>query len=1057
MAALRADRITHAYLFSGPRGCGKTTSARILARCLNCAEGPTDTPCGVCPSCVDLARGGSGSLDVVEIDAASHNGVDDARELRERASYAPVRDRYKVFILDEAHMVTPQGFNALLKLVEEPPEHVKFIFATTEPEKVIGTIRSRTHHYPFRLVGPRVLVPYLKEITDAESVAVADGVLEMVVRAGGGSVRDSLSVLDQLVAGATDGELSLDRASALLGYTDSALLDSVVDSLIVRDGAALFSVVDDIVATGHDPRRFVEDLLERLRDLVVVAVTGEQAEAALRGIPLDQLTRMQEQANRMGAGRLVRAADLTNAALTEMTGATSPRLHLELLCARILLPGVADAESGLLARVETLEQSLASGAIPAPDAGRPGRSTGSAPAGAGGGGQGDVPPAAGVGGAVGDSAVGGSAGAGRPARGGDRGIGSQDAGVQGSGPQAGAPRPGGSRAEGARGDGRGAGPAASAPSASAPAEAPDWRAVLQAPSAPPVPTRAEAATEAAQSGAAPSQGASSPAESSPAEPSQPASAQPGPSSAAPGQADGDRPTGDQPVGGQASDGEGQGHASVHVPPTGGEHTQEPATDRAPGAAPESRPEPAAEPAPDPEAAPGAGDEPAPGAGDEPAPEPTAASTAPAVPVDPAPGGGIDAAAVRARWSEVVDILSGLRRASWALVSMNAVVGEVSGTSIRLDFPSAGLAQAFTGGGHTEPVEEALSRTFGVRLRATAGVGGQPGGEQGGGSAGGSGGRGSRARAPHRSGGGAPGQDAEPSGDPGPDPAGPGPQQSSTAQADPQAGEAAPGPAAEQSGSVDRAPAGVPDTAGGATPASTPARAPVPGPTPTPQPAVAPEPELGPDGWPVVAVPGARYRAEADANRAAQSASRPTPPSTAPSAAASASGAGRAPVPPSASSPEDLPADLPGPEADGTDGIDETDADTPARPRPGEGDAIDQGSVVGPDGSAPNGADDRPADPYGDSVPWADEEPVDEDPGESGQPAPPAVLPGQKALGDQFAGTAFAPRVDPADDEASPDDIDAEDSSETGVDLLISVFGARVLEKRQPGTDVPPGA
>jgi DNA polymerase-3 subunit gamma/tau len=976
MAALRADRITHAYLFSGPRGCGKTTSARILARCLNCAEGPTDTPCGVCPSCVDLARGGSGSLDVVEIDAASHNGVDDARELRERASYAPVRDRYKVFILDEAHMVTPQGFNALLKLVEEPPEHVKFIFATTEPEKVIGTIRSRTHHYPFRLVGPRVLVPYLKEITDAEGVAVADGVLEMVVRAGGGSVRDSLSVLDQLVAGATDGELSLDRASALLGYTDSALLDSVVDALIVRDGAALFSVVDDVVATGHDPRRFVEDLLERLRDLVVVAVTGEQAEAALRGIPLDQLSRMQEQANRMGAGRLVRAADLTNAALTEMTGATSPRLHLELLCARILLPGVADAESGLLARVETLEQSLASGAIPAPDAGRPGRSTGPATAGAGSGGQGDVPPA-----------DGGDAAAGRPARGGDRGAGAQDAGARGSGPQAGAPRSGGSRAEGARGDGQGSGPAASAP-----AEAPDWRAVLQAPSAPPVPARAEAAAEAAQSGAAssqgvPAQGAPSPAESSPAESSQPA----------PGLADGDRP-----AGGQASDGQGQANASVPAPPAGGGPAQEPADDRAPGAVPESLPEPAAEP------------EPALGAGSEPTPEPAP----PAAPVDPAPGGGIDAAAVRARWSEVVDILSGLRRASWALVSMNAVVGEVSGTSIRLDFPSAGLAQAFTGGGHTEPVEEALSRTFGVRLRATAGVGGQPGGEQGGGSAGGSGGRGSRARAPHRAGGGAPGQDAEPSGDPGPDPAGPGPDQSSTAPADTPTSGAAPA----------RTPAPAPDSA------------PAPEPTPAPRPVAAPEPEIGPDGWPVVAVPGARYRAEAESN---------VPPATTP-----APGAGGAPVPPSASSPEDLPADLPGPETDGTD---VPDSDTPARPRPGEGDAIDQGSVVGPDGSTPDGADDVPADPYGDSVPWADEEPADEDPGESGRPAPPTVLPGQKALGDQFAGAAFTPRVDPADDEASPDDIDAEDSSETGVELLISVFGARVLEKRQPGTDLPPGA
>ncbi|KRE56308.1 DNA polymerase III subunit gamma and tau [Phycicoccus sp. Soil748] len=357
MQALRTGRVNHAYLFSGPRGCGKTTSARILARCLNCEHGPTPDPCGVCESCVALARGGSGSVDVIEIDAASHGGVDDARDLRERASYGPAQSRFKIYIIDEAHMVTPQGFNALLKIVEEPPEHVKFVFATTEPEKVIGTIRSRTHHYPFRLVPPGQLSDYMQRLCEQEGVAVAPGVLSFVTRAGGGSVRDSLSVLDQLIAGSTDEGLTYESAAALLGFTDGELLDATIDAFAVGDAAGVFHQVDRVIETGLDPRRFVEDLLERLRDLIVVAAVPDGASSVLRGLPEDQLERMREQAAAFGNGALSRAADIVNAGLTEMFGATAPRLQLELICARVLLPG-ASGESGYAARLDRLERRL---------------------------------------------------------------------------------------------------------------------------------------------------------------------------------------------------------------------------------------------------------------------------------------------------------------------------------------------------------------------------------------------------------------------------------------------------------------------------------------------------------------------------------------------------------------------------------------------------------------------------------------------------------------------------------------------------------------------------
>ncbi|MEU6454433.1 DNA polymerase III subunit gamma and tau [Streptomyces sp. NPDC047065] len=356
--ALRNNRVNHAYLFSGPRGCGKTTSARILARCLNCEQGPTPTPCGECQSCQDLARNGPGSIDVIEIDAASHGGVDDARDLREKAFFGPARSRYKIYIIDEAHMVSPQGFNALLKVVEEPPEHLKFIFATTEPEKVIGTIRSRTHHYPFRLVPPGTLRDYLAEVCGKEQIPVADGVLPLVVRAGAGSVRDSMSVMDQLLAGAGADGVTYDMTTALLGYTDGSLLDSVVEAFVTGDGSAAFGVVDRIIEGGNDPRRFVTDLLERLRDLVILAAVPDAAEKGLIDAPADVIERMQAQARSFGAAELSRAADIVNEGLTEMRGAQSPRLQLELICARVLLPAAYGDERSVMARLDRIERGV---------------------------------------------------------------------------------------------------------------------------------------------------------------------------------------------------------------------------------------------------------------------------------------------------------------------------------------------------------------------------------------------------------------------------------------------------------------------------------------------------------------------------------------------------------------------------------------------------------------------------------------------------------------------------------------------------------------------------
>ena len=356
--ALTGDRTHHAYLFSGPRGCGKTSSARIMARSLNCEKGPTPNPCGLCQSCKDLVANGPGSLDVIELDAATHGLVDDARDLRDKAFFAPVQARYKIYIIDEAHQLGPGAANALLKVVEEPPPHVIFIFATTEPDKLIATIRSRTHHYPFRLVPPGILAAHLEKICNLEGVSVAKGVIPLVVRASGGSVRDALSVLGQLLAGAGSDGVSYDIAIQLLGFTDGALLDDAIDAIAAHDGASLFKTIDRVIESGHDPRRFTGDMLERIRDLMIVdAIKDSTANSILRDMPDDQMERMRNQASRIGSANLSRAADIAAEGLTQMRGATAPRLMLELICGRILLPIGDSSESGMLSRIERLERA----------------------------------------------------------------------------------------------------------------------------------------------------------------------------------------------------------------------------------------------------------------------------------------------------------------------------------------------------------------------------------------------------------------------------------------------------------------------------------------------------------------------------------------------------------------------------------------------------------------------------------------------------------------------------------------------------------------------------
>ncbi|MFI6442743.1 DNA polymerase III subunit gamma and tau [Streptomyces sp. NPDC050759] len=708
--ALRNNRVNHAYLFSGPRGCGKTTSARILARCLNCVQGPTPTPCGECQSCQDLARNGPGSIDVIEIDAASHGGVDDARELREKAFFGPAGSRYKIYIIDEAHMVTSAGFNALLKVVEEPPEHLKFIFATTEPEKVIGTIRSRTHHYPFRLVPPGTLRDYLGEVCGKENIPVEDGVLPLVVRAGQGSVRDSMSVMDQLLAGAKEEGVTYAMATSLLGYTDGSLLDSVVEAFATGDGAAAFEVVDRVIEGGNDPRRFVTDLLERLRDLVILAAVPDAAEKGLIDAPADVIERMQAQAGTFGAAELSRAADLVNEGLTEMRGANSPRLQLELICARVLLPAAYGDERSVMARLDRIERGVnfsaggapAMGYVPGPEAhggaalGTPGVQGIPGASGVSGASTAAVPPPApapvppGGGPAAARAAVRAS-GAGTPGGGGfDSGT-PGGVGVPGGGVPAGA-------------GGTGGFPGATADSAPPTGEAP-W--TSGAPGTPGTPGTFDS----------PSGAPSGQPSTAHADQSRPPHQQP--SATPPAAASGSAPApGAWPAAAPVGGGRRPGGWPTAAPAGGGGQPQAPAASHRPAAAPApAQPAPAA---------------PAPGPG----------AYAP-------PTGGPDP---RQLWPNILEAVKNRRRFTWILLSQNAHVAGFDGTTLQLGFVNAGARDNFASSGSEEVLRQALGEQFSVQWKIEAvvdpsGGGGAPpasggfnggggGGYGGGGSAGG---------------------------------------------------------------------------------------------------------------------------------------------------------------------------------------------------------------------------------------------------------------------------------------------------------------------------------
>ncbi|MFJ4558165.1 DNA polymerase III subunit gamma and tau [Streptomyces massasporeus] len=655
--ALRNNRVNHAYLFSGPRGCGKTTSARILARCLNCEQGPTPTPCGECQSCQDLARNGPGSIDVIEIDAASHGGVDDARDLREKAFFGPARSRYKIYIIDEAHMVTSAGFNALLKVVEEPPEHLKFIFATTEPEKVIGTIRSRTHHYPFRLVPPGTLREYLGQVCQKETIPVAEGVLPLVVRAGGGSVRDSMSVMDQLLAGAAADGVTYAMATALLGYTDGSLLDSVVEAFATGDGAAAFEVVDRVIEGGNDPRRFVADLLERLRDLVILAAVPDAAEKGLIDAPADVIERMQAQAGTFGPAELSRAADLVNEGLTEMRGANSPRLQLELICARVLLPAAYGDERSVMARLDRIERGVNYSAGPA---GVP--AAGYVPGPEGHGGAAAAPVQAAGGGAV---PPGGGPAAARAA------VRATGAGP-GTGTAAGAPGNGGA-APGAGGVGPAPVAADSAPPGTGqgvPQSAPGQGATPTAPAAPP----AHAPAPGSQAGPGGPGGPGAPTEA-PAPGGQPQSAP-----AAPGA---------WPTAASAGSG-GRRPGGWPTAAPGAPTSNTPPANTSP-----STPAPSTPPTAQPSA-------PAPAA---PAPAPAASG-----------GGGLDP---RMLWPNILDAVKNRRRFTWILLSQNAQVAGFDGTTLQLGFVNAGARDNFLSSGSEDVLRQALGEQFNVQWKIEA--------------------------------------------------------------------------------------------------------------------------------------------------------------------------------------------------------------------------------------------------------------------------------------------------------------------------------------------------